>query len=97
MSETAQVALAVLCFSVAGLAQVIGLVLLILEARRTSSALRRWRGTEPQLQERDTLVKVGEVDGLVAHLLGNQFDRTAALVLLLIGFAAGALGNLLAL
>lgn len=97
MSETAQVALAVVCFSVAALAQLTGLALLVADARRTGSALRRWRDGCPPGREQETPVRLGELAGLLDSLLGNRFDRAAAAVLLVVGVVAGALGGLLAL
>ena len=97
MSETAQVALAVVCFSVAVLAQVTGLALLVADARRTGSAIRRWRDGGPAGRERETPVRLGELTGLLDILLDNRFDRSAAAVLLVVGVVAGALGWFLAL
>ncbi len=96
MSETAQVALAVVCFSVALLAQVTGLALLVADARRTAAAIRRWRdgGTG---REREAPVRLGELTCLLDALLDNRFDRATAAVLLVIGVVAGALGWFLAL
>lgn len=97
MSETAQVALAVVCFSVAVLAQVTGLALLVADARRTGAALRHWRHRCRTGGEADIPVRAGDLAGLLDALLGNRFDRAAAAVLLLVGVVAGALGSLLAL
>ena len=97
MSETAQVDLAVVCFSVAVLAQVTGLALLVLDARRTGSAVRRWRDGGSPGRERETPVRLGELDGLLDSLLDNRFDRATAAVLLMVGVVAGALGWFLAL
>ena len=97
MSETAQVALAVVCFSVALLAQVTGLAMLVADARRTGSALRRWRDGGMAGREREAPVRLAELTGLLDSLLGNRFDRAAAAVLLLVGVVASAVGGLLAL
>ena len=97
MSETAQVALAVVCFSVALLAQVTGLALLAAEARRTASVLRRWRDGGTVGRGREAPVRLGELTGLLDALLDNRFDRSAAIVLLVVGVVAGALGWFLAL
>jgi hypothetical protein len=97
MSETAQVALAFLCFSVAALAQVTGLALLVADGRRTGAAVRRWRDGGPPGRERQAPVGFDELAGLLDCLLANRFDRVTAAVLLMIGVAAGALGSLLAL
>jgi hypothetical protein len=97
MSETAQVALAVVCFSVALLAQVTGLALLVADARRTGSALRRWRDGGVAGREQEAPVRLGELTSLLDSLLDNRFDRAAAVVLLLVGVVAGALGWFLAL
>jgi len=97
MSETAQVALAAVCFSVALLAQVTGLALLATEARRTGSVLRRWRDGGTAGRERGAPVRLDELTGLLDALLDNRFDRAAAVVLLGVGVVAGALGWFLAL
>jgi hypothetical protein len=88
VSDTAQTALAVVCYVVAMSAQLAGIALLVRETRRTRVGLRRWRDARPPGRQEDR-------DALVAELLGNQFDRTSALVLLAIGVVAGALGHLL--
>ena len=97
MSETAQVALAVVCFSVALLAQVTALALLVADARRAGSALRRWRDAGTAGREREAPVRLCELTGLLDTLLDNRFDRAAAAVLLVVGVVAGALGWFLAL
>ncbi len=98
MSETAQVALAVVCFSVALLAQVTGLAMLVADARRTGSALRRWRDGGIAGREREAPVRLAELTSLLDSLLGNRFDRAAAAaVLLLVGVVASAVGGFLAL
>ncbi len=97
MSETAQAALAVVCFSVAVLAQVTGLALLVADARRTGSVLRRWRDGSPPGREAETPVRLEELAGLLDVLLDNRFDRAAAAVLLMVGVVAGALGWFLSL
>src|SRR3712207_9094792 len=97
MSETAQVALAVVCFAVAVLAQVTGLALLVAEARRTGAALRRWRDGGPEGHRPETPVRPGDLAVLVDALLGNRVDRAAAPALLVGGVVAGARGWGLAL
>ncbi len=97
MSETAQVALAVVCFSVALLAQVTGLAMLVADARRTGSALRRWRDSGMAGREQEAPVRLAELTSLLDSLSGNRFDRAAAVVLLLVGVVASAVGGLLAL
>ncbi len=97
MSETARVALAVVCFSVALLAQLTGLALLVADARRTGSALRRWRDGGTAGRDPEGPVRLGELTSLLDSLLGNRFDRAAAAALLLVGAVAGALGWFLAL
>ncbi|MGY1689511.1 hypothetical protein ACI79C_04115 [Geodermatophilus sp. SYSU D00697] len=89
MSDTAQVALTVVCYAVAALAQLTALVLLAREARRSSSVLRRWHEADPRQR--------AELPGLVGDLLGNSFDRGAAVVLLVVGVVTGALGHFLSL
>ena len=87
MRDTARLALTVVCFAVALVAELAALALLLREARRAERALRRWRDTDPPVPVR-----------LVAdQLLGNRFDRGAAVVLLVVGLVVGALGNFLGL
>ncbi|MFW3172725.1 hypothetical protein [Geodermatophilus sp. CPCC 206100] len=88
MSETAQVALAVVCLVVSALAELVALALLLREGRRTSAALRRWRDGDGADAGGRQLADV---------LLGNQVDRATAVVLLLVGVATGAVGSLLTL
>jgi hypothetical protein len=97
MSETAQVALAVVCFSVAVLAGLAGIGLVVAEARRTSSALRRWRDRPPAGADGDPAVSRAELVRVVDHLLGNPFDRATAVALLLVGVLTGAVGGFLSL
>ncbi|MGY1592831.1 hypothetical protein ACI789_07750 [Geodermatophilus sp. SYSU D00965] len=89
MNETAQVALTVVCYAVAALAQLTALALLAREGRRSSSVLRRWQEADPRQR--------AELPGLVGDLLGSSFDRGAAVVLLVIGVVTGALGHFLSL
>jgi hypothetical protein len=88
MSETAQVALAVVCLLVSVLAELVALALLVREGRRTSAALRRWRDSGGVPADSRQLAEV---------LLGNQVDRATAVVLLLVGVGTGAVGSLLTL
>jgi hypothetical protein len=97
MSETARVALAVVCFSVALLAQVTGLALLVADARRTGATLRRWRDGGTAGREREAPIRLDELTDLLDSLLDNRFDRAAAAVLLLVGVVASALGWFLTL
>ncbi|SFL24379.1 hypothetical protein [Geodermatophilus ruber] len=101
MSDTAQVGLAVVCYAVAVSAQLAGLALLVTEARRTGAALRRWRDEDPERrwsdEDPEPAGQHGDLDRVVARLVGNSFDRTAAVVLLAVGVVAGALGHFLSL
>ena len=97
MSDTAQVALTVLCYVVAALAQLAGLALLVKEVQRTGRALARWRATWEEAGEADSSRLRSELGAVVDHLLGNRFDRRSAVVLLVIGVVVGALGNLVSL
>jgi hypothetical protein len=96
MSETAQVALAVVCFSVAVLAGLTGIGLVVAEGRRTSGALRRWRD-QPLPRDAAAPVDRAELQQVVDHLLGNPVDRATAVVLLLVCVLTGALGGFLSL
>jgi hypothetical protein len=89
MSDDARLALTLVCFTVALLAEVGGLALVVREGRRAGRALRRWQ----------TAAERGGTDlhAPVPELLGNPFDRGAAAVLLVVGVVFGAAGNFLAL
>ena len=94
MSPTARVALTVVCYTLALVTELAGITLLLREGRRTGRALRRWRDED---EEEALFARQRQLDGIVDVLLGNVFDRVAALVLLIVGVAAGALGNFLSL
>jgi hypothetical protein len=89
MNETARIALTVVCYAVTALAQLTALVLLVREGRRSTGVLRRWAEVDPRQR--------AELPGLVGDLLGNSFDRGAAVVLLFVGVVTGALGHFLSL
>jgi hypothetical protein len=95
MSPTARVALTVVCYTLALVAGIAGIALLLAEGRRTARALRRWRDEEPG--EEGLFARQRQLDGIVDVLLGNAFDRTAAAVLLVVGVVAGVAGNVLSL
>ncbi|MGY1637980.1 hypothetical protein ACI78V_15145 [Geodermatophilus sp. SYSU D00742] len=131
MSETARTALTVVCYSVAVLAQLAALAILVAEGRRAGAALRRWRDAEPGpatgagppsptavVGPPGTTAVVGppgtttalvptsgpatdrrraDRAALVDPLLGNAFDRTSAVVLLVVGVVVGTIGHLLSL
>jgi len=94
MSDTARLALTVVCYVVAVLAQLAGLALLAKEGRRVGATLPRWRDADPQP---GSAGRRGELDRVVDDLLGNRFDRTSALALLALGVVAGGLGHFLGL
>jgi hypothetical protein len=87
MSSDARLALTVVCFAVALLAEVGAVLLLAKEARAAGRALRRWRAEGRKAEEADVL----------EQLLGNRFDRSAAVVLLVGGIVAGGVGDFLSL
>ena len=89
MSDTAQVALTVVCYTVAALAQLTAIALLAREGRRSSRVLRRWQEADPRRR--------AELPDLVGGLLGNSFDRRTAVVLLVVGVVTGAVGHFLSL
>jgi hypothetical protein len=89
MSDTAQVALTVVCYTVAALAQLTAIALLAREGRRSGRVLRRWQEADPRRR--------AELPDLVGDLLGNSFDRRTAVVLLVVGVVAGAVGHFLSL
>jgi hypothetical protein len=95
MSATARLALTVVCWLVALVAEVCALVLLAREWRAVSRALRRWRNLRRAGGEQPA--GLDDLDGLVDHLLDNPFDRSAAVVLLVVGVVVGTVGNILSL
>ena len=97
MSDSAQLALAVVCYVVAVCAQLAGLALVVKEVRRTSRALRRWQAAGTEGRALDASVRGGELSLIVDDLLGDRFDRAGAVVLVGIGVVAGALGHFLSL
>jgi hypothetical protein len=90
MSDTARLALTVVSYTLSLAAGLGGIALVAAERRRAGRALRRW-------QQDGGAARPGAVDELVTHLLGNPFDRTSALALLVISLVSGALGHFLAL
>ena len=92
MSDTAQLALTIVCWLVAVAAEVTGIALLAKEARASRRAVARWRA------ERDAAGQPRRgLDDLVGELLGNRFDRGAAVALLALGVVVGAIGDFLSL
>jgi hypothetical protein len=95
MSPTARLALTVVCWTLALLAEVAGLLLLVADGRRTGRALRRWRQVDPD--DEGLFAKQHQLDALVDVLTGNAFDRATAVALLVLGVVVGTIGNLLTL
>jgi hypothetical protein len=95
MSPTARLALTVVCWTLALLAEVAGLLLLVADSRRTGRALRRWRQVDPD--DEGLFAKQHQLDALVDVLTGNAFDRATAVALLVLGVVVGTIGNLLTL
>jgi hypothetical protein len=95
MSPTARLALTVVCWTLALLAEVAGLLLLVADGRRTGRALRRWRQVDPD--DEGLFAKQHQLDALVDVLAGNAFDRATAVALLVLGVVVGTIGNLLTL
>jgi hypothetical protein len=93
MSPTARVALAVVCWSLALVSELVGLALLVAEGRRTGRSLRRWRAVDPE--DEGLIATQRQLDALADVLAGNSFDRTAVVLLLGVGIVAGTVGNLL--
>ena len=86
MSPEARVALTVVCVVLALVAELAGITLLVLEARRAGRALRGWREAD----------EAGRA-AVLEQLATAGFDRTAAVALLVLGVVAGAVADLLAL
>jgi hypothetical protein len=95
MTSPARLALLVVCWVLALVAEVAGLLLLVIESRRTGRALQRWRQLDPD--EEGLFAKQRQLDELVDVLAGNPFDRGAAVALLVLGVVVGTIGNLLTL
>jgi hypothetical protein len=90
MSDSARLALTVVAFTVSLLTGLAGIGLVVAERRRAGRALRRW-------QQAGGAARPGAVDELVVHLLGNPFDRSSAVALLLVSLVTGACGHFLSL
>jgi len=95
MSPTARLALTVVCWTLALLCELAGLLLLVADGRRTGRALRHWRQVDPA--DQGLFVKQQQLDALVDVLQGRPFDRGTAVALLVIGVVVGTVGNLLTL
>jgi hypothetical protein len=95
MLPTARLALTIVCWTLALVAEVAGLLLLVAEGRRTGRALRRWREVDPA--DEGLFAKQRQLDTLVDVLTGRPFDRGTAVALLAIGVVVGTVGNLLTL
>ena len=90
MSDTARLALTVVSFTVSLLTGLWGIGIVAAERRRVGRALRRW-------QQAGGSARPGAVDDLVVHLLGNPFERSSAIGMLLVSLVTGALGHFLGL
>jgi hypothetical protein len=100
---------AAVCFVVAALAELSGILLIVREAQAAQRALKEWRGpasvkdldgSSAAFRRRDvTLAHYQQEadDVVIAHLLGSQAKRWAAVALLFVGVLAGTLGNFLSL
>ncbi|MGY1845527.1 hypothetical protein [Modestobacter sp. SYSU DS0875] len=100
---------AAVCITVAGLAELAGIWLVVKEARNAQQALRRWSGplsardvdpVRAAFRRRDVTIAhmQQEADGeVIAHLLGSQARQRTAILLLVVGVVVGALGNFLSL
>jgi hypothetical protein len=95
MTPTARLALTIVCWTLALVAEVAGLLLLVAESRRTGRALRRWREVDPE--DEGLFAKQRQLDTLVDVLAGRPFDRGTAVALLVVGVVVGTAGNLLTL
>jgi hypothetical protein len=97
MTHTALLTLTVVCFVVAFVAELAGVALAASEVRSASRALRRWKSANPAATERGSDDHLLRLDPVISGLLGNSFDRVAAVALILVGIVTGALGNFLSL
>jgi len=98
---------AAVCFVVALTAELSGIWLIVREARGARVALQRWRGPasvdDPIMRafrHRDVMsahMQQESDDEVIALLLGNQANRSAAVLLLVVGVVIGTLGNFLSL
>jgi hypothetical protein len=97
MSVDARLALTLICYGIALVTELTGLVLVIREARRAGRALRRWQAANPAQNPQGALAQQTHVNEVVAALLGNPVDRWTAVLLLVVGVVVGGLGNFLSL
>jgi hypothetical protein len=95
MSDTARLALTLVCWLLAGAAEVTGIALLAKEARASRRAVARWRERRDSAPEPSAGLE--DVEDVLDQLLGNRFDRAAAVGLLALGVVVGSIGNFLGL
>lgn len=73
-------------------------VLIVREARRTATVLRRWQQADsPANQGQGTYDQQLLVNEVVRTLLGARVRITSAVVLLVVGIVTGTVGNFLTL
>jgi hypothetical protein len=93
MSDTARLALTVVCWVLALVAELSAIALLAREGRAAGRVLRRWYDAPRPGDERQR----PSLDAALQQLLVNRFDRGAAVFLLVLGVVVGTVGNLLSL
>jgi hypothetical protein len=88
---------ALACFVVAFVADVVGLALIVSEARKAGRVLSGWLALNPHGHEKGSFAQSSGMVPVVRTALGNQSRRGIAVAALGVGIVAGTVGNLLAL
>jgi hypothetical protein len=94
---TAMRTAALACFVVAFVADVVGLALIVSEARKARRVLGEWLALNPEGQENGSYAQASGMVPVVRTALGNQSRRGVAVAALSLGIVTGTAGNLLAL
>jgi hypothetical protein len=85
-------------FYVLGLAgELCGILVVWSEARQAQRVLADFRSLNPEGHQGGSLTQIGDLQPVIVAILGNQTKRRGAIVALIGGVVAGALGNFLSL
>jgi hypothetical protein len=84
---------AIICYTVAALAEGGGVVLVVLEFRQSRRALQRWVKANPNDNQQGSWGQILELNGVITGLLGTRWRRLVAVGLIVLGIVAGTVGN----
>ena len=90
-------ALTVTLYLVSFAAELTAVILLLLDARDASAALKRWVGANPGGNDEGAYGQLLELNDIMLGLLGSPRTRYTAVGLILFGLVAGMVGNLTSL